>query len=539
MQGRVLGGRYHLDEVLGVGGMSTVWRAHDVVLGRDVAVKVLSGRHAGDAGSRRQIRVEARAAAGLAHPNVAQVHDFGETVEDGQRTPYIVMELVPGPTLHQRFGGAPLPPPLVFRICAEVAAGLAAAHADGLVHRDVKPANVILAPTGAKVVDFGIAAGFGAVEDDDLLGTPEYLAPERMTEDAVTPASDVYSLGVLLYRLLAGHLPWTASGSAGLLEAHLLTPPAALPALPGVPSALAQLCERCLAKDPADRPTAAEVAAILAAAAVSTPAGAFGAAFPDAAGDEPAIAASVRAPAATGGATAVVPDGSAAAAQSGATAGAAGGATAGAAGGGVAGGSGGGGWRRTRLAAGLAGATAAGLLVWLVLPAPDPISSAPAQADPGVQNPTTPAGLTPAGLPSAGTVSPTPGASGNPGTSGTSAASGPSARPGGGAGPGGPTSPGSATPASVTPTTSAAAPPGPGAAETFASEGGTVRARCASPGVAELLSWAPAAPYRTDWVSAGPAAAATVTFVHGNRTVGMTVTCGGLDPSSGTTTTGG
>ncbi|MEU0558947.1 protein kinase [Dactylosporangium sp. NPDC006015] len=520
----MLGGRYHLDEVLGVGGMSTVWRAHDLVLGRDVAVKVLSGRHAGDASSRRQIRVEARAAAGLAHPNVAQVHDFGETVEEGQRTPYIVMELVPGPTLHQRFAGAPLPPPLVFRICAEVAAGLAAAHADGLVHRDVKPANVILAPTGAKVVDFGIAAGFGAVEDDDLLGTPEYLAPERMTEDAVTPASDVYSLGVLLYRLLAGHLPWTASGSAGLLEAHLLTPPAALPALPGVPSALARLCERCLAKDPADRPTAAEVAAILAAAAVSTPAGAFGAAFPYAAGDEPAIAASVRAPAATGGATAVVPGGT--------TAGAAGGAAVGA------GAAGGGGWRRTRLAAGLAGATAAGLLVWLVLPAPDPISTAPAQADPGVQNPAALAGSAPAGQPSAGTVPTTPGASGNPGTSGASAASGPSARPVGGTGSGVPSSPGSVAPASVTPT-SAAPPPGPGAAETFASEGGTVRARCASPGVAELLSWAPVAPYRTDWVSAGPAAAATVTFVHGNRTVGMTVTCGGLDLSSGTTTTRG
>jgi serine/threonine protein kinase len=177
VQGTVLGGRYRLDEVLGVGGMSVVWRAHDGVLGRDVAVKLLSGRYATDPGSRARIRVEARAAAALAHPNVAQVHDFGETAEDGRRTPYVVMELVPGPTLQDRVAEGPLPPADVLRICADVAAGLAAAHADGLVHRDVKPANVILAPTGAKLVDFGIAAlaapgGAGGLEDE-LLGTPD------------------------------------------------------------------------------------------------------------------------------------------------------------------------------------------------------------------------------------------------------------------------------------------------------------------------------------------------------------------------------
>src|SRR3954454_6848214 len=117
MQQRVLGGRYRLEDVLGVGGMSMVWRAHDDVLGRDVAVKLLSGRYAGDAGSRQRIRVEARAAAALAHPNIAQVHDFGETVEDGQRTPYLVMELVPGPTLLQRSAAGPLPPVTVFKVC--------------------------------------------------------------------------------------------------------------------------------------------------------------------------------------------------------------------------------------------------------------------------------------------------------------------------------------------------------------------------------------------------------------------------------------
>ena len=148
---RVLGGRYRLADILGVGGMAVVWRARDEVLGRDVAVKLLSGRYITDAAARHRIRTEAQAAA-------AQVHDFGETVEDGRRTPYIVMELVPGPTLDEHAGGEALAAPEALRICAEVAAGLAAAHAAGLVHRDVKPANVILSPTGAKVVDFGIAA---------------------------------------------------------------------------------------------------------------------------------------------------------------------------------------------------------------------------------------------------------------------------------------------------------------------------------------------------------------------------------------------
>src|SRR3982751_4714839 len=110
MDGQVLGGRYHLSDVLGLGGMSTVWRAHDAVLGRDVAVKLLSGQYSDDAASRQRIRVEARAAAALSHPNIAQVHDFGETVLDGRRTPYVVMELVPGPTLEERAPGSALPP---------------------------------------------------------------------------------------------------------------------------------------------------------------------------------------------------------------------------------------------------------------------------------------------------------------------------------------------------------------------------------------------------------------------------------------------
>ncbi|GAA3268697.1 protein kinase [Dactylosporangium vinaceum] len=268
---RVLGGRYHLDEVLGVGGMSVVWRARDEVLGRDVAVKVLSGRYATDPLARQRIRVEARAAAGLAHPNVAHVYDFGETGRDRQPTPYIIMELVPGPTLGDRVAAGPISAAEALRICAEVAAGLAAAHARGLVHRDVKPANVILAPTGAKVVDFGIAAAAEPASeltpDGAVLGTPAYLAPERITDNAVTPASDVYALGVLLFKLFTGGLPWAANSPADLIRAHLHVAPDPLPARDGVPAGVARLASRCLAKSPGERPTAHELATGLAAAA--------------------------------------------------------------------------------------------------------------------------------------------------------------------------------------------------------------------------------------------------------------------------------
>jgi serine/threonine-protein kinase len=161
---QILGGRYELQDQLGVGGMAVVWRAHDDVLGRAVAVKLLAGPYASDPSSRRRIRDEARAAAMLSHPNIAQVYDFGESDEGGECTPYVVMELVPGKTLAQHMANGPLPPKVAFRICAEVAAALAAAHSDGLVHRDIKPANVMVTPTGAKVVDFGIAAAISAGE---------------------------------------------------------------------------------------------------------------------------------------------------------------------------------------------------------------------------------------------------------------------------------------------------------------------------------------------------------------------------------------
>jgi serine/threonine protein kinase len=269
---RRLGGRYRLVERLGSGGMSVVYRAYDEVLGRAVAVKVLAGRYAADPAFRARMRDEAQVVARLSHPHVTAVYDFGESVNDeGQSVPYVVMELLPGGSLAQRLIRGPLPTRAALRLCAEIASALAAAHARGLVHRDVKPGNVMLTPGGAKVVDFGIAALVGEhIEpepDGMMLGTPAYLAPERLADDHVVPATDVYALGVLLYRVLTGGMPWEVENTAQILSAHLYGVPAELPPLPDVPDFVAELYQRCLAKKPADRPTSYEVARELAAAA--------------------------------------------------------------------------------------------------------------------------------------------------------------------------------------------------------------------------------------------------------------------------------
>jgi serine/threonine-protein kinase len=263
----ILGRRYRLIRPIGEGGMAVVWEARDEVLGRTVAVKVLAGRHLGDPQSRELIRHEARAAAALSHPNIAQVHDYGETTTPTGVFPWVVMELVRGDTLLSRASQATVTPRFAMRVCAEVAAALAAAHGEGIVHRDVKPANVMLAPTGAKVVDFGIAAAVApgrTDEDFEVLGTPAYLAPERLISDVVEPASDVYALAILLYQLLAGCLPWTSETTTQMLTAHIYIDPVPLGPTPGVPDYVVDLCNRCLAKDPTMRPSAREVAAVLA-----------------------------------------------------------------------------------------------------------------------------------------------------------------------------------------------------------------------------------------------------------------------------------
>ncbi|MGC5333846.1 serine/threonine-protein kinase [Micromonospora sp. DT62] len=269
---RTLDGRYRLEQRIGIGGMSEVWRAHDAVLDRPVAVKVMSPGQEGQDTSVERIRAEARSAARLVHPNVAFVHDFGTCGPgpEGQ-VPYIVMELAEGETLAAHLRAGPLDWRIAVRVCAEVSAALAAAHAHGIVHRDVKPANVILTPAGVKVLDFGIAAPSGTPDrspEGMVVGTPAYLAPEQLERAPVTPAADMYALGVLLYYCLTGRLPYQAGTTTPtqLLGARLRQPPLPLPEIEGLPPEVADLCASCLADDPADRPSSLMAALLLAEA---------------------------------------------------------------------------------------------------------------------------------------------------------------------------------------------------------------------------------------------------------------------------------
>ncbi|GLY06228.1 hypothetical protein Acsp01_66070 [Actinoplanes sp. NBRC 101535] len=272
----LLAGRYRLVERLGAGGMSVVWRGFDEVLGRQVAVKVLPPSTSADPSFRRRLRAEAQAAARLTHPNITNVYDYGEaTTADGEPVPYVVMELVDGESLAAVLARVRmLPWPSAVRISAEVAAALAAAHSRGIVHRDVTPANVMLTPGGAKVVDFGISALIGENDTDpdgSLMGTPAYLAPERLEGGQVSPATDVYAVGLLIYRMLIGQLPWDVGTTTALLRAHQYTEPEPLPPVEGLPPAVGALIARCLEKQPADRPPSAELAHVLAGLAAGAP----------------------------------------------------------------------------------------------------------------------------------------------------------------------------------------------------------------------------------------------------------------------------
>jgi serine/threonine-protein kinase len=258
-----VGDRYRLVERLGAGGMSVVWRGYDEVLGRQVAVKVLAPSLAADRVFRARIRTEAQAAARLSHPHITNVYDYGES----GGVPYVVMELVDGVPLAAC--ATPMPWRDAVAICAEVASALAAAHARGVVHRDVTPSNVMLTAVGAKVLDFGISAVVGEQEtgpDGSLLGTPAYIAPERLDGGQVSAAADVYGLGLLLYRCLAGRLPWPGRSRTELLRSHLHAEPEPLPDIDGLPAEVADLCARCLAKAPQERPTSAEMVTALGAA---------------------------------------------------------------------------------------------------------------------------------------------------------------------------------------------------------------------------------------------------------------------------------
>ena len=260
LAGAVLGGRYVLEEQIGNGGYGEVWRATDTVLSRPVAVKLLHPRYTQRSEALARFRAEARHAGGLSHENIAQVFDYVEPA-DGQ-PPYLVMELVDGPSLETVLAGGPLDDSRTMDIVAQAAAGLQAAHAAGMIHRDIKPANLLLAPGGTvKITDFGIAHTIGSAPvtaSGELVGTPGYLAPERAMGEQATPASDLYSLGMVAYECLAGAPPFRGTA----LEVALAHRDRPLPPLP--PSVAAGVCAlvmRLAAKDPARRlDDAAEVA---------------------------------------------------------------------------------------------------------------------------------------------------------------------------------------------------------------------------------------------------------------------------------------
>jgi serine/threonine-protein kinase len=269
-------GRYELAERIASGGMGEVWRGRDTTLGRQVAVKVLRPEMAEDDGFRARFENEARHAAALHDPRIATVFDFGDEVDSaaGRRTAYLVMEYVPGRPLSALLPG-PLPVDRAVDLVAQVAEGLAVAHAAGIVHRDVKPGNVLVLPDGrAKISDFGISRARGAASLTDtgtIMGTPHYVAPEVAQGQEATPASDVYSLGVVLYECLAGGRPFAGDTPVAIALAHLRDEPRPLPA--DVPAPLRSLVTRSLAKDPADRPSDAGAFAAALRAAASAAAG--------------------------------------------------------------------------------------------------------------------------------------------------------------------------------------------------------------------------------------------------------------------------
>ncbi|MDG4841364.1 serine/threonine-protein kinase [Micromonospora sp. WMMD967] len=265
--GRLLARRYRLLDQIGAGGMSVIWRARDEVLDRLVALKVLAPSLAADARFRGMVREEARAAAQLVHPHLTSVHDYGETVDpDGSITSFVVMELLDGEELELRLTEGPLPWAEAVQVGAQVAEALAAAHRLGIVHRDITPANVMMTGTGVKVLDFGIATRIGAPDEDEdgeTFGTPAYVAPERLDGAPAQPSTDVYSLGVLLYEALTGRVPYPADTWEQLSAALADGPPPTLAELPELPPPVARICLRSLARDPADRPTARQVATVL------------------------------------------------------------------------------------------------------------------------------------------------------------------------------------------------------------------------------------------------------------------------------------
>lgn len=252
----LLNNRYQLQEMLGSGGMSVVYRAHDPMLERDVAVKILRETFSGDEDFRNRFRQEAKAAANLSHPNIVTIHDFG--LDAGKL--FIVMEFVPGDHLknmikvRSRFSIDE-----TLTLIGQACAGIGYAHRAGLVHCDVKPHNMLVTPDfRLKVVDFGIARALATIHPEEkfdvVWGSPQYFSPEQAAGSPPSPASDVYAIGVIMYEMLTGELPFSASSPEELARLHReLPPPSPSQMNQEIPPALEQIIIKVLSKEPSAR----------------------------------------------------------------------------------------------------------------------------------------------------------------------------------------------------------------------------------------------------------------------------------------------
>jgi hypothetical protein len=270
--GLVLGQRYRLVREIAVGGMGEVWVAHDESLARDVAIKVLREEFAGDPNFLSRFRTEARNSAALSHQNIAQLYDYGE--QDGSA--FLVIELVLGEPMSDLLEREPvLPPRKLLPILAQTARALHHAHDAGVVHRDVKPGNILLGRGGrVKITDFGVSLATNQVPmtaTGMVMGTAQYLSPEQAVGQPATPHSDLYSLGIVAYEALAGKRPFTGPTAVDIAVAHVNAPVPPLPA--AIDKRLAGIVLSLLAKDPRDRPpSAAQLARILDEMVERTPA---------------------------------------------------------------------------------------------------------------------------------------------------------------------------------------------------------------------------------------------------------------------------
>ena len=265
--GRTLDEKYYVEERLGSGGMGKVYRARHLSMDRPVAIKFLRERFSDDEAARLRLLTEARAAVALRHSNAVSVTDFGQTVEGWV---YIVMELLEGRTLREIVSReAPLETARATSIMLQASDAVGAAHEAGIIHRDLKPSNILITqsadqPAVVKVLDFGIAKFYAGNDDDDesvlaqsnsVIGTPRYMSPEQHNGTELTPATDVYSLGVILYEMLTGMVPFSGSTPAEIAEKHINnTPHSPREVVAAIPEGVERIVLHALEKEPSDRP---------------------------------------------------------------------------------------------------------------------------------------------------------------------------------------------------------------------------------------------------------------------------------------------